>query len=134
MFYFWDKRLNNRSIFHLLYFLCCQTFNTALVNAFYDCIQNVYTHLKVKLISNFNFIRVFSHFSPIWTANLFYRCTTGIMNNTSFHFIVPICQSCCIMTHFRPDPVMCVRGIYMHSAVWCWMVDLSVCTAGLGLS
>lgn len=112
VFYFWNDRLNNHSIFNLLYFLCCQTFDAALVNAFYECIHDVYTHLNT---CNFSFLRVFSHSPPIGTANLFYRCTTGIMSNQVFIFIVPICQSCCIMTHFRPNPVMSFRGIYMHS-------------------
>jgi len=42
-------------------------------------------------------------------------CKTGIISNTSFNFSVPICQSCCTMTHFRPDPVTRFRGTYIHS-------------------
>lgn len=127
LFYFSNQRLNNHSIFNLLYFLCCQTYNTALVNAFYECIHNVYRHFKVKFIHNFCFLRVFSHFSPISTANLFYRCVTGIVRNTSFDFSVPICQSCCTMTHFRPNTVTGFRGIYMCIG---WSADLSDCAAG----
>lgn len=63
-FLFLNKRLNNNSIFNpLLYFLCCQTFSAALVNAFNECIQNVYTHFKVKHMSNFSFLRVFLCFT-----------------------------------------------------------------------
>lgn len=129
MFYFSNQRLNNHSIFNLLYFLCYQTFNAALVNAFYGCIHNVCRHFKVEFIVNLSFQRVFSHFfSPIWTAKLFYRCVKlvkwVIQVFFCFHFSVPICQSCCTMTHFRPNPVTGFRGIYTCDG---WSVDQCLC-------
>jgi len=91
-FYFSNQRLNNHSIFNLLYFLCCQTFNTALVNAFYECIHNVYRHVQVKLIINFCFLRVFSHFSSIWTANLLYRYVKLVSWIIQVHFkVILVC-------------------------------------------
>lgn len=57
-------------------------------------------------------------------------CETGIMSNTSFHLSVPICQSCCSMTNFRPNPVTGFSEFFMCGGL---SVDLSVCTAGLGL-
>lgn len=47
VFYFSNQRLNNHSIFNLLYFLCSETFSVALVNAFYQRILDVYTHFRV---------------------------------------------------------------------------------------
>lgn len=131
LFYFSNQRLNNHSIFNLLYFLCCQTFNTALVNAFYDCIHNVYTHFKVWFIVNFCFLRVFSHFSPIWTANLFYRYVK--LASWVIQVFILVCLFAKVVvttTHFRPNPVTGFRGIYL---CYGWSVDLSVGTAGLGL-
>lgn len=107
--FIFQTRLNNHSIFNLLYFLCCQTFNKALVNAFYECIHNVYRHFKLKLIINLCFLRVFSHFFDHMNCQF-------LLQMWCFLSSVTICQSCCTMTHFRPNAVTECRGINTHSA------------------